>query len=65
MDHYEEMKELLLSAEADFGKFSNGNNAAGTRVRKAMQDLKDKAQTVRKEVQNIKNSEAEKAGEKK
>ncbi|MDX1522983.1 MAG: histone H1, partial [Anaerolineae bacterium] len=33
-----------------------GNKAAGTRVRKAMLELKNKAQDIRKEVQDIKNS---------
>lgn len=42
--------------EADFTKFFNdGNKAAGTRVRAAMQELKNFAQTVRTEVQSIKN----------
>ena len=43
---------------ADFEKFyKDGNKAAGTRVRLAMQELKTFAQTVRNEVQSIKNSE--------
>ena len=41
---------------ADFQKFYvDGNKAAGTRVRLAMQELKTFAQTVRNEVQTIKN----------
>ncbi len=40
----------------DAVKHDNGNNAAGTRVRKAMQQLKTDAQTVRIQVQNDRNS---------
>jgi hypothetical protein len=43
--------------EADFEKFYDKNNqAAGTRVRKGMQDLKNLAQEIRLEVQNMKNN---------
>ena len=45
-----------MSLEADFEKFyEKGNNAAGTRVRKGMQELKNLAQDIRVEVQNKKN----------
>jgi hypothetical protein len=38
--------------EADFVKFyDKGNSSAGTRVRKAMQELKKKANDIRAEVQ--------------
>ena len=37
-------------------KFVEGNNSAGTRVRKYMQSIKNLAQEVRKEVQNQKNA---------
>jgi hypothetical protein len=53
---YLELKQLVAAMEADFDKFYNhGNKAAGTRVRLAMQELKAFAQTVRNEVQTIKN----------
>ena len=53
---YGELKAMVAAMEADFIKFYNdGNKAAGTRVRGAMQDLKNFAQTVRTEVQSIKN----------
>jgi hypothetical protein len=53
---YGELKALVASMEADFTKFFNDRNkAAGTRVRGAMQELKNFAQTVRTEVQAIKN----------
>ncbi len=46
-----------MALEGDFEKFyDKGNQAAGTRVRKGMQEMKNLAQDIRKEVQNIKNS---------
>ncbi|WP_342087744.1 histone H1 [Dyadobacter sp. OTU695] len=56
MARFDEVKDLVLSLEGDFDKFYNkGNQAAGTRVRKGMQDLKTLAQDIRAEVQNKKN----------
>lgn len=47
---------MVESLEADFEKFyDKNNNAAGTRVRKGMQDMKNLAQEIRLEVQDIKN----------
>lgn len=57
MNRFNEIKDLIMSLEADFDKFyDKKNQAAGTRVRKGMQDLKNVAQDIRKEVQDIKNS---------
>ena len=57
MEKFSKVKELLASIEADAEKFYNaGNSAAGTRVRKAMQDLKTLAQDIRTEVTEKKNS---------
>lgn len=54
---FEEIKKMVLEMEDDFTKFyEKGNNAAGTRVRKGMQALKNKAQEVRLDVQSKKNS---------
>ena len=56
MKRFEELKDLVMSLEGDFEKFyDKGNQAAGTRVRKGMQSLKNVAQDIRKEVQDIKN----------
>jgi hypothetical protein len=58
MKKFEELKSLIASIENDADKFYNkGNSAAGTRVRKGMQDLKNLAQTIRAEVQDLKNKE--------
>jgi len=57
MNRYEQLKALVEGMEADFGKFyDGGNNAAGTRVRKGMQELKNLAQEIRLEVQAKKNA---------
>ncbi len=57
MKKFTELKELLTSLENDADKFyTKGNSAAGTRLRKGMQDLKNMAQAIRLEVQNSKNS---------
>jgi hypothetical protein len=58
MSRYEELEALVESLKEDFGKFyDGGNKAAGTRVRKGMLDLKNFAQEVRVEVQEMKNKE--------
>ncbi len=56
MQKFQELKDMLASLEGDFDKFYNkGNSAAGTRIRKGMQDLKNLAQAIRGDVQEIKN----------
>jgi hypothetical protein len=58
MKKFEELKNLIAAIEVDAEKFySKGNSAAGTRVRKGMQDLKNIAQSIRAEVQELKNKE--------
>ena len=53
----EDMIRALIEARADFSKFYNdGNSAAGTRVRKVMQELKTSAQNLRTHIQETKNS---------
>jgi hypothetical protein len=55
MDRLQELKDLLATFEKDFVKFyEKGNKSAGTRVRKHMNELKRKAQEIRKEVQERK-----------
>jgi len=50
MQEYETLKRLVTEAEPDVQKAAGGNKAAGTRVRKMMQDIKAAAQEVRKKV---------------
>ena len=52
MNNYEQLKALVEGIQPDVDKFYNKNNkAAGTRIRKAMQDIKTLAQDIRKEIQ--------------
>jgi len=55
---YNQMLVNLEQGINDLEKFNDGNKAAGTRVRKNMQDIKNLAQQVRTEVQEIKNAVA-------
>jgi hypothetical protein len=50
MTEYETLKRLVTEAEEDVAKAEGGNKAAGTRVRKKMQEIKSAAQEVRKKV---------------
>nr|MBI1230390.1 histone H1 [Cytophagales bacterium] len=57
MSKFQEVKALVDGMEADFEKFYEAKNkAAGTRIRKGLMDLKNLAQDIRKEVQDMKNS---------
>lgn len=59
MDKFNHLKEILMGVEEDFDKFyDKGNKAAGTRARKAMQDIRNLAQEIRKEIQEKKNADA-------
>ena len=51
----ENISEQIQEAIYDAKKFDLGNNSAGTRVRKTMQNIKSLAQNVRLEVQAQKN----------
>jgi hypothetical protein len=50
MQEYETLKRLVAEAEEDVNKAVGGNKAAGTRVRKKMQEVKDAAQAIRKKI---------------
>lgn len=57
---FNKLKDLITALEDDFEKsYDKHNAAAGTRVRKGMQDLKNMAAEIRKEVQDQKNSSKE------
>jgi hypothetical protein len=57
MQEYETLKRLVETAAEDVAKATGGNKAAGTRVRKAMQDIKNAAQEVRKKILEVRSSE--------
>lgn len=51
MGKLEELKTLVESLNEDYSKFSEkGNSAAGTRVRKILQEIKKLAQDIRVEI---------------
>ena len=54
---FDELQNAINDCQADISKFVEGNNSAGTRVRKAMQTVKSLAQNVRVEVQEQKNAQ--------
>ena len=59
MQEFENLKRLVQEAEDDVNKAIGGNKAAGTRVRKKMQEIKAAAQDVRKKI--LEGREAEPA----
>jgi hypothetical protein len=51
MDNFKTLKELIATAEQDATAFyGKGNNAAGTRLRLALQKIKVSATAIRQEV---------------
>ena len=54
---FDDLQDTVNDCQTDLTKFVDGNNSAGTRVRKAMQTIKSLAQEVRVEVQEQKNKQ--------
>ena len=54
---FDELQNTINDCQSDVTKFIDGNNSAGTRVRKAMQLIKELAQEIRIEVQSQKNKQ--------
>ena len=54
---FDKLQDVINDCQTDVSKFVDGNNSAGTRVRKAMQTVKSLAQDVRVEVQDQKNAQ--------
>ena len=52
---FDDLQDAVNDCQSDVTKFVEGNNSAGTRVRKAMQLVKQLAQNIRLEVQDQKN----------
>ena len=52
---FDELQDAINDCQSDVTKFIEGNNSAGTRIRKAMQAVKALAQDIRVEVQDQKN----------
>jgi hypothetical protein len=57
MEKFQKLKEIVANIETDASKFYDDSNAAaGTRLRKAMQELKALSQEIRTEVTEMKNA---------
>ncbi len=56
MDSFETIEKLIADVKEDYQKAVGGNQAAGTRVRKAMQDIKEAAQAVREKILEVRNA---------
>lgn len=57
MEIFEQLKQAVEGISTDVEKFyTKGNSAAGTRVRKAMQEIKQLAQALRVNIQETKNA---------
>ncbi len=61
MEEYEKLKKLVDEVAEDVYKASGGNKAAGTRVRKAMQAIKNAAGDVRKRVLDLREADEQPA----
>lgn len=59
LQEYEALKKLVEEAADDVSKAAGGNKAAGTRVRKKMQEIKAAAQEVRKKILEGREGEPE------
>jgi hypothetical protein len=57
MESYQKLKQLVDEVAEDIYKAAGGNKAAGTRVRKVMQEIKNTAQEVRKQILDIRETE--------
>jgi len=57
LPEYETLKQMVTEVEDDLNKAVGGNKAAGTRVRKKMQEIKAEAQKIRQRI--LENRETE------
>lgn len=57
MQDYEDLKTVVAEIEDDLNKAESGNKAAGTRVRKQMQQIKKIAGAIRNKVLELRSSE--------
>ncbi|MCC6322164.1 MAG: histone H1 [Phycisphaerales bacterium] len=57
MESFDKLKSMLAEIEEDLAKAEGGNKAAGVRVRKVMQDVKDAAQEIRVKILDMNKTE--------
>jgi signal transduction histidine kinase len=62
MEAYERLKKLIHDVEEDVKKAAGGNKAAGTRVRKIMQDVRAAAQELRAAILEVRDAGAAPGG---
>lgn len=55
MEEYQQLKQIVDQVAEDVAKASGGNKQAGTRVRKAMQDIRKMAQNIRVKILDLRN----------
>lgn len=55
--NFDQLMEAIETLRVEYNKFSSGNKSAGTRARKALQEIKSISQELRKEIQESKNTE--------
>jgi len=53
VDRLDQLQQAVEAIREDYNKAKGGNKAAGTRVRKAMQEIKNIAQQVRQEMLEV------------
>ena len=56
MQEYEDLKTIVAEIEDDLNKAEGGNRAAGTRVRKQMQQIKKVANAIRSKILELRSS---------
>ena len=57
MESYDNLRRLVESVDEDINKAKGGNKAAGTRVRKVMQEIKAAAQEIRAQMLEIRSED--------
>lgn len=57
MEEYEKLKQMVAQVADDLYKAAGGNKAAGTRARKAMQDIKNMAQSIRAKILDLRGTD--------
>mgnify|MGYP003645232114 FL=1 len=55
MESFEKLKQMVVMVEDDMAKAEGGNKAAGTRARKQLQDIRNAAQEIRKEILTLRD----------
>lgn len=58
MEAFDNLKRLIADIEDDMAKAQGGNKAAGVRVRKVMQEVKDAAQDIRVKILELNKTES-------